>query len=79
MEQRAGAPSTESFQLAGPIPPLFMPDFSLLDWYDWRKGVAFSAKYLRGRDGPMFQRDLASIWARNLRSRCSSSRAMRTT
>jgi pimeloyl-ACP methyl ester carboxylesterase len=54
-------PSTDSFELAGPVPPPFMPDFSLLDWYNWNKGVAFTAKYLRGRDGPMFQRDLASL------------------
>lgn len=54
-------PPVDGFQLAGPIPPLFMPDFSLLDWYNWRKGVAFSAKYLTGRDGPMFQHDMASI------------------
>jgi pimeloyl-ACP methyl ester carboxylesterase len=53
-------PSVDSFNLAGPIPPAFMPDFSLLDWYNRSKGLAFSAKYLRGRDGPMFQRDLAS-------------------
>jgi pimeloyl-ACP methyl ester carboxylesterase len=54
-------PSIESFQLAGPIPPPFMPDFSLLDFYYWRKGMAFSAKYLRGRDGPMFKRDIRSL------------------
>lgn len=54
-------PPVDGFELAGPIPPAFMPDFSLLDWYNWRKGIAFSAKYLRGRDGPMFQRDLASL------------------
>jgi pimeloyl-ACP methyl ester carboxylesterase len=54
-------PSADRFELVGPIPPLFMPDFSLLDWYNWSKGTAFSAKYLRGRDGPMFQRDLASL------------------
>jgi pimeloyl-ACP methyl ester carboxylesterase len=54
-------PSADRFQLAGPIPPLFMPDFSLLDWYNWRKGTTFSAKFLRRRDGPMFQRDLASL------------------
>ncbi|WP_027534539.1 alpha/beta fold hydrolase [Bradyrhizobium sp. WSM3983] len=54
-------PSIESFQLAGPIPPPFMPDFSLPDWYYWRKGMAFSAKYLRGREGPMFKRDVASL------------------
>jgi pimeloyl-ACP methyl ester carboxylesterase len=54
-------PPSDRFEFAGPIPPSFMPDFSLLDWYNWRKGMAFSAKYLRGRDGPMFQRDLASL------------------
>ena len=54
-------PSIESFELAGPIPPPFMPDFSLLDWYNWRKGMAFSARYLRGRDGPMFKGDVASL------------------
>lgn len=54
-------PSIESFQLAGPVPPPSMPDFSLLDWYNWRKGMAFSAKYLRGREGPMFKRDVASL------------------
>lgn len=53
-------PPVDGFQLAGPIPPLFMPDFSLVDWYNWRKGVAFSAKYLTGRDGPMFQHDMTS-------------------
>ncbi|WFU75912.1 alpha/beta hydrolase [Bradyrhizobium sp. CB2312] len=56
-----GLPSIESFQLAGPVPPPFMPDFSLLDWYNWRKGMAFSAKYLRGREGPVFKRDVASL------------------
>jgi pimeloyl-ACP methyl ester carboxylesterase len=56
-----GLPSIESVQLAGPIPPPFMPDFSLLDWYNWRKGMAFSAKYLRGRERPMFKRDVASL------------------
>ena len=53
-------PPVDRFELAGPVPPPFMPDFSLLDWYNWRKGMAFSAKYLRGRDSPMVQRDLAS-------------------
>ncbi|QOG17390.1 alpha/beta fold hydrolase [Bradyrhizobium sp. SEMIA] len=56
-----GLPSIESFQLAGPVPPTFMPDFSLLDWYNWRKGMTFSAKYLRGREGPMFKRDVAAL------------------
>jgi pimeloyl-ACP methyl ester carboxylesterase len=54
-------PSVENFKLAGPVPPLVMPDFSLLDWYNRSKGEAFSAKYLRGRDSPMVQRDLASL------------------
>jgi pimeloyl-ACP methyl ester carboxylesterase len=38
-----------------------MPNFSLLDWYNWRRGMAFSAKYLRGREGPMFKRDIAAL------------------
>src|SRR6185312_3916680 len=25
-------PSAENFKFAGPIPPIFMPDFSLADW-----------------------------------------------
>lgn len=54
-------PPVDSFELAGPVAPPFMPDFSLLDWYNWRKGMTFSAKYLRGRDSPMVQRDLASL------------------
>jgi pimeloyl-ACP methyl ester carboxylesterase len=54
-------PSADRFELAGPISPLFMPDFSLLDWYDWNRGIAFSAKFLRGRNSPMFQHDLASL------------------
>jgi pimeloyl-ACP methyl ester carboxylesterase len=54
-------PSLEDFELAGPIPPPFMPDYSLLDWYNRSKGIAFSAKYLRGPDSPMVQRDLASL------------------
>jgi pimeloyl-ACP methyl ester carboxylesterase len=54
-------PSADRLELAGPIPPLFMPDFSLGDWYDWNKGMAFSAKYLRARNSPMVQRDLASL------------------
>ncbi|MBR0987944.1 alpha/beta fold hydrolase [Bradyrhizobium liaoningense] len=56
-----GLPLADGFQLAGPIPPLFMPDVSLLDLYNWRRGAAFSAKYLTGRNGPMFQSDMASI------------------
>ncbi|MCP3469127.1 alpha/beta hydrolase [Bradyrhizobium sp. CCGUVB1N3] len=54
-------PSIEAFQLVSPIPPPFMPDFSLLDWYYWRRGVAFSATQLRGRNGPMLQSDLWSL------------------
>lgn len=56
-----GLPPADGFQLAGPIPPLLMPNVSLLDLYNWRKGAAFSAKYLTGRNGPMFQSDMASI------------------
>jgi len=56
-----GLPPADGFQLAGPIPPLFMPDISLLDLYNWRKGAAFSAQHLTGRNGPMFQSDMASI------------------
>lgn len=56
-----GLPSIESVELAGPVPPPFMPNFSLLDWYNWRKGMAFSAKCLRGREGPMFTHDVAAL------------------
>lgn len=56
-----GLPPADGFQFAGPVPPLFMPDVSLLDLYNWRRGAAFSAKYLTGRNGPMFQGDMASI------------------
>lgn len=54
-------PSIESFKFAGPIPPAFMPDFSLLDWYYWQRGMSFSATYLRGRNGPMFKSDVWSL------------------
>ena len=54
-------PPADGFRLAGPVPPLFMPDVSLLDLYNWLKGTVFSAKYLTGRNGPMFQSDMASI------------------
>ncbi|HMH00587.1 MAG TPA: alpha/beta hydrolase [Terriglobales bacterium] len=54
-------PPVGDFNLAGPVWPPFMPDFSLLDWYNRNKGIAFSAKYLRGIDGPMFQRNVASL------------------
>lgn len=56
-----GLPPADGFQFAGHVPPLFMPDVSLLDLYNWRRGAAFSAKYLTGRYGPMFQGDMASI------------------
>lgn len=56
-----GLPSIESFQLAGPISPLFMPDYSLLDWYYWRRGLSFSAAQLRRKSGPMLQNDLWSL------------------
>ena len=54
-------PPADSLNLAGPVSPLFMPDFSLLDWYNWNRGTAFSARYLRGINSPMFQRNLASL------------------
>jgi len=54
-------PPVGDFNLAGPVWPPFMPDFSLLDWYNRNEGIAFSAKYLRGIDGPMFQRNVASL------------------
>ncbi|MET4802689.1 alpha/beta hydrolase [Bradyrhizobium sp. LB11.1] len=59
--KRLGLPPADGFRFAGPVPPLFMPDVSLLDLYNWRRGAAFSAKYLTGRNGPMFQSDMASI------------------
>src|SRR5665213_2755729 len=40
-----------------------MPGFSLLDLYNWNRGTTFSAKYLRGSDGPMVQRNLAQLGA----------------
>lgn len=54
-------PSIESFRFAGPIPPAFMPDFSLLDFYYWQRGMSFSAAYLRGRNSPMLQSDVRSL------------------
>jgi pimeloyl-ACP methyl ester carboxylesterase len=54
-------PSTEDFQLVGPVPPLFTPDFSLLDLYYWRKGLSFSATQLRRSSGPLIQSDLWSL------------------
>ena len=58
-------PPADSLNLVGPVWPLFMPDFSLLDWYNWNRGTAFSAKYLRGINSPMFQRNLASLGAKH--------------
>ena len=54
-------PPAGSFNLTGPVSPPFMPDFSLLDWYNWNKGMAFSTKYLTGAHGPMVQQNLASL------------------
>ena len=54
-------PSIDTLQLVSPIPPPFMPDFSLLDWYYWRRGIAFSGGLLRGPNGPMIQSDLWSL------------------
>ena len=54
-------PSIESFNLVGPVPPPFMPDFTLVDWWDWFAGMRFSAKFLRGKDGPMFQQSLDAM------------------
>ena len=48
-------PSIEAFQFVGPVLPPFMPDYSLLDWYYWRRGVSFSATQLRRRSGPMIR------------------------
>jgi len=56
-----GLPPADGFQMTGPVPPLFMPGLSLLDLYNWRRGAIFSAKYLTGRKGPMFQSDTASL------------------
>jgi pimeloyl-ACP methyl ester carboxylesterase len=54
-------PSIDAFELVSPIPPPFMPDFSLLDWYSWWRAISFSARQLRGRNGPMIQSDLWSL------------------
>jgi pimeloyl-ACP methyl ester carboxylesterase len=54
-------PSIADFELRGPVLPLFMPDFSLLDWYYWWRGMSFSATQLRRRSGPMIQSDLGSL------------------
>jgi len=54
-------PSIEAYQFVGPVLPPFMPDFSLLDWYYWWKGISFSSTQLRRRSGPMIQSDLWSL------------------
>ena len=54
-------PPIDGFRPAGPIPPAFMPDFSLLDWYYWQRGAAFSAAQLTGPNGPMLQSNLWSL------------------
>jgi pimeloyl-ACP methyl ester carboxylesterase len=54
-------PPIDAFQLVGPVPPPFMPEFSLLDLYYWQRGLAFSATQLTGRNGPMLQSDLWSM------------------
>jgi pimeloyl-ACP methyl ester carboxylesterase len=54
-------PPIDTFKFVGPIPPPFMPDFSLLDWYYWQRGISFSAAQLTGRNGPMIQNDLWSL------------------
>jgi pimeloyl-ACP methyl ester carboxylesterase len=56
-------PSIEAFNPAGPVPPAFMPGLSLVDLYNWNRGTMFSARYLRGNDGPMVQRNLAQLGA----------------
>jgi pimeloyl-ACP methyl ester carboxylesterase len=54
-------PPIEAFELVSPIPPLFMPDFSLLDWYYRQRGITFSATHLRGKNSPMVRSDLRSL------------------
>jgi pimeloyl-ACP methyl ester carboxylesterase len=54
-------PPIEAFQLVSPIPPVFVPDFSLLDWYYWQRGMSFSAAQLTGGNGPMIRSDLGSL------------------
>jgi pimeloyl-ACP methyl ester carboxylesterase len=54
-------PPIEAFELVSPIPPSFMPDFSLLDWYYWQRGMTFSAAHLRGKNSPMIRIDLRSL------------------
>ncbi|HKO71900.1 MAG TPA: alpha/beta hydrolase [Bradyrhizobium sp.] len=54
-------PPIDSFELVSPIPPSFMPDFSLLDWYYWQRGMTFSATHLAGKNSPMIRSDLWSL------------------
>jgi pimeloyl-ACP methyl ester carboxylesterase len=54
-------PPIDALQRTGPIPPLFMPDFSLLDLYYWQRGAMFSAEVLTGKNGPMLSSDLWSL------------------
>lgn len=54
-------PPIEAFELVSPIPPSFMPEFSLLDWYYWQRGMAFSATHLAGKNAPMIRSDLWSL------------------
>jgi pimeloyl-ACP methyl ester carboxylesterase len=54
-------PPIEAFELVSPIPPSFMPNFSLLDWYYRQKGISFSATQLTGKNSPMILSDLRSL------------------
>ena len=54
-------PPIEAFELVSPIPPSFMPNFSLLDWYYRQKGISFSATQLTGKNSPMIRSDLQSL------------------
>jgi pimeloyl-ACP methyl ester carboxylesterase len=54
-------PSIVTYEFRGPVLPAFMPDFSLLDWYYYLRGSAFSGAQLRKRSGPMLQVDLRSL------------------
>ena len=54
-------PSIMTYQFRGPVAPPFMPDFSLLDWYYYLRGSAFTGAQLRRRGGPMLQGDLRTL------------------
>jgi len=43
------------------IPPMEMPDFSLMDWFYEIKGFVFSVEILDGPDGPTGRSDLRSL------------------